>query len=69
MTTEDIIIQIFYFVDDEMGDLPKHPQANLYPSDTSDHWYLVRPQRRSLSGMLLLAEARLGRPICWLAFA
>jgi hypothetical protein len=33
MTTEDIIIQIFCLVDDGMGEVPKHPQAKLYPSE------------------------------------
>jgi len=33
MTTEDIILHIFCFVDDRLGHLPKHPQAKLYPSE------------------------------------
>jgi hypothetical protein len=33
MTTEDINIQIFCFVDEEMKEIPKHPQAKLYPSE------------------------------------
>ncbi|MBT7601464.1 MAG: transposase, partial [Anaerolineae bacterium] len=33
MTTEDIIIQIFCRVDDQMPDIKKHPQAKLYPSE------------------------------------
>ncbi len=33
MTTEDIIIQIFCLVDDQMPDIKKHPQAKLYPSE------------------------------------
>src|SRR2546421_5163422 len=33
MTTEDIIIRIFCLVDDAMKDVPKHPQASLYPSE------------------------------------
>jgi hypothetical protein len=33
MTTEDIIIQMFCIVDDEMKDMPKHSQARLYPSE------------------------------------
>ncbi len=33
MTTEDIIIQIFMVVDDELPKLAKHPQAKLYPSE------------------------------------
>jgi hypothetical protein len=33
MTTEDIIIQLFCAIDDQMKDLAKHPQAHLYPSE------------------------------------
>jgi hypothetical protein len=34
MTTEDFIIELFCRVDDAMRDVPKHSQANLYPSET-----------------------------------
>jgi hypothetical protein len=33
MTTEDFIIGLFCRIDDQMKDLAKHPQANLYPSE------------------------------------
>ena len=33
MSTEDFIIELFIRVDSMMGDVPKHPQANLYPSE------------------------------------
>lgn len=33
MSTEDFIIELFCCVDDEMLDVPKHPQAKLYPSE------------------------------------
>lgn len=33
MTTELIIILIFCYVDDQMRDIRKHPQAKLYPSE------------------------------------
>jgi hypothetical protein len=33
VTTEDIIIHLFCLVDDEMGQVTKHPQAKLYPSE------------------------------------
>jgi hypothetical protein len=33
MTTEEIIIHIFCAVDDQMGVVPKVPQAELYPSE------------------------------------
>lgn len=33
MTTEDFIIELFCWVDDQMEPMPKHPQASLYPSE------------------------------------
>ena len=33
MTHEDLIIDLFCRVDDRMLDLPKHPQAALWPSE------------------------------------
>jgi len=33
MTTEDFIIGLFCRIDDQMKDVAKHPQANLYPSE------------------------------------
>jgi hypothetical protein len=33
VSTEDFIIELFCRVDDEMLDVPKHPQAKLYPSE------------------------------------
>ena len=33
MSTEDFIINLFCRVDDTMTDVPKHPQASLYPSE------------------------------------
>lgn len=33
MSTEDFIIELFCRVDDGMLDVPKHPQAKLYPSE------------------------------------
>ena len=33
MTTEDIIIHIFCYVDDRMKEIEKHSQAELYPSE------------------------------------
>ncbi len=32
LTTQNIIIQFFYLVDDRMGNLSKYSQAKLYPS-------------------------------------
>ena len=33
MTTQDFIIALFYAVDQEMLEVPKHPDAKLYPSE------------------------------------
>jgi hypothetical protein len=33
MSTHDFIIALFCRVDEVLGDLPKHPQAHLYPSE------------------------------------
>jgi hypothetical protein len=33
VTTEDFIIELFCWVDDQMGTMAKHPQAKLYPSE------------------------------------
>ena len=35
MYTQDFITELFCRIDDQMGDLPKHSQANLYPSEGS----------------------------------
>jgi len=33
MTTWDLIITLFYHVDEQLHDLPKHPEAHLWPSE------------------------------------
>jgi hypothetical protein len=33
MTTQDFIIALFYAVNQEMLEVPKHPDAKLYPSE------------------------------------
>ncbi len=33
MTTEDFISELFYWVDETMKEVPKHPQASLWPSE------------------------------------
>ena len=33
MTTWDLLIALFYHVDEQMHDLPKHPEARLWPSE------------------------------------
>ena len=35
MTTQDFIIELFCKVDDQMQDVPKHPQASLWPSEVT----------------------------------
>jgi hypothetical protein len=33
MSTVDFIIALFWRIDDAMGDIPRHPQSHLYPSE------------------------------------
>jgi len=33
MSTVDFITELFYRVDEAMSNIPKHPQAHLYPSE------------------------------------
>lgn len=33
MTTIDFITELFCRIDDEMKEVPKHPQSYLYPSE------------------------------------
>jgi len=33
MSDEDFIIELFWRIDEALKDVPKHPQANLYPSE------------------------------------
>jgi hypothetical protein len=33
MTTVDLITALFYEVDEQLGALPKHPEAHLWPSE------------------------------------
>jgi hypothetical protein len=33
MTTWDLIVALFYHVDEQLHDLPKHPEAHLWPSE------------------------------------
>jgi hypothetical protein len=33
MTTWDFIIALFYHVDEQMHDIPTHPEAHLWPSE------------------------------------
>jgi len=44
MTTEDFISELFYRVDESMIDFPKHPLANLWPSEivTVGIWFALK---------------------------
>jgi len=33
MTTWDLIIALFYYVDEQLHAIPKHPEAHLWPSE------------------------------------
>ena len=33
MTTVDFITALFYEVDEQLGAIPKHPEAHLWPSE------------------------------------
>ena len=33
MTTVDFITTLFYEVDEQLGAMPKHPEAHLWPSE------------------------------------
>ena len=59
MTTPDFIIALFYAVDQEMLDVPKHPDAKLYPSEVVTLALLPCHQRRRDPRLLPLADARL----------
>ena len=57
MTTWDFITALFYHVDEQMPDIPKHPEAHLWPSEVvtlgllgldqgTGHLASMRPQKR-----------------------
>ena len=58
MTTEDMIIQIFCLVDDQMKEVAKHPQAKLYPSELVTIGLLFALSRRPFPRVLSLAQTR-----------
>ena len=33
MTTVDLITALFYEIDEQLGAIPKHPEAHLWPSE------------------------------------
>ena len=59
MTTPDFIIALFYAVDQEMLEVPKHPDATLSPSEVVTLALLHAMQRRRDPRLLPLADARL----------
>ena len=57
MTTVDFITELFCQVDDQIGHLPKHSQARLYPSEVVTLALLALcPDRQRQSGLLALAD-------------
>jgi hypothetical protein len=52
MTTQDCIISLFCQVDDAMTDVPKRPDAKLYPSEIVTLALVFGPQRRGQSRLL-----------------
>ena len=44
MTTWDLIIALFYHVDEQLHALPKHPEAHLWPSEVSP-WDCCMPSK------------------------
>ena len=59
MTTEDCISEVFYRVDKAMSDIPKHPLANLWPSEIVTLGILFALIRSGESGLLSWAAPRL----------
>ena len=49
MTTQDFIMALFYEVDQEMLDVPKHPDAKLYPSEVVS-WLCCVPSKVGARG-------------------
>ena len=55
MTSEDFITTLFCGIDDAMRDVPKHPQAQLYPSEIvtiADHRVSYQTPAPSRGGLL-----------------
>src|SRR4029450_3537334 len=59
MTTWDLIIALFYHVDEPLHDLPKHPEAHLWPSEVVTPGSAPCPQRRGQPRVPSLGDARL----------
>src|SRR5215469_15729657 len=67
MTTEEIIIQIFCAVDDEMSAMPKHPQACLYPSELVTIGLLFALKGGHFRAFYRWCDPRLRRLVCRVA--
>ena len=56
MTTEEFITELYCRVDDQMRDVPKHPQAKLYPSEVVTLALLFALKGVGATGVLSLVE-------------
>ena len=76
MTTEDFIIGLFCEVDDRMLEVPKHPQAKLWPSELVTVGILFafkggyfrafyRWLKRDLASCLVNCRSERDCSVCW----
>jgi hypothetical protein len=68
MTTVEFITALFSQIDNHLYDLPKHPQAALWPSEVVTLGLLAH-LRQDKHGFPLIPcrYAAMGSPSCWLA--
>jgi len=57
MTTWDLIIALFYHVDEQLHDLPKSPEAHLWPSEVGHPVSAPCAQRCGQPGVPSLVDA------------
>jgi hypothetical protein len=57
MTTWDLIIALFYHVDEQLHALPKYPEAHLWPSEVGHLGTAACPHRRGQPGVPSLVDA------------
>ena len=55
MITVEFITALFYEVDEQLGAIPKHPEAHLWPSWSP--WGCSMPSKAWATGPLSLADA------------
>lgn len=67
MTTEDIIIHIFYLVDERMKMVKRVPQTHLYPSEIVTIGILFALKGGTFSGFLSLVVSGLCAFVRWIA--